>query len=73
MRLGNYCSNINMETMFVKIENSKTNEPDKFLLNLSQGLDLKSLNKHVALPNLSFCCKWGNIRQQYKNKSKKWI
>ena len=35
-------------------ENSKiTNEPHKIVLNLSQILDLKSSNKHVALRSLS--------------------
>ena len=33
----------------MNIENSKTNEPRKFLLILSQRLDLQSLDKHVAL------------------------
>ena len=31
-----------METLFMNTENSKTNEPDKFVLNLSQILDLRS-------------------------------
>ena len=31
-----------METIFMSTENSKTNEPDKFVLNLSQRLDLRS-------------------------------
>ena len=30
-------------------ENSKTNEPHKFVLNLQQRLDLRSSNEHVAL------------------------
>ena len=30
-------------------ENRKTGEPHKLALNLSQSLDLRSLNKHVAL------------------------
>ena len=38
-----------METIFMSTENSKTNEQYKFVLNLSQRLDLKSSNKHVAL------------------------
>ena len=42
-----------METIFMNTENSKTNEPYKFVLNLSKRLDLGSLNKHVALQNLS--------------------
>ena len=38
-----------METIFMNTESSKTNEPLKFVLNLSQRLDLKSSNKHIAL------------------------
>ena len=41
-----------METIFINTENSKTNEPRKFVLNMLQRLDLRSLNKHVALQNL---------------------
>ena len=37
----------------MEMENSKTNKPHKFVLNLSERLDLKSSNKHVALQNLS--------------------
>ena len=48
-------------------ENSKTNEPHKFVLNLSQRLDLRSSDKHVALQNLSIYYAWKNIRKQYKN------
>ena len=55
-------------------ENSKTNEPHKFVLNLLQSLGLnKRSNKHVALQNLSiyFTCK--SIRKQYKNNKLKII
>ena len=48
-------------------ENSKNNEPHKFVLNLSQILDLRSPNKHVPLQNLSIYYMWKNITQQYKN------
>ena len=41
-----------METIFMNMENDKTNEPRKFIVNLSQRLDLRSSNKHVALQNL---------------------
>ena len=54
-------------------ENSKTNEPQKFVLNLSHILDLKSSNKHVSLQNLSIYYTWENIRQQYKNRKLKEI
>ena len=36
-----------METIFMNTENSKTNEPHKFVLNLSQRLDIRKSNKHV--------------------------
>ena len=37
-----------METILMNTENSKTNEPHTFVLNLSQRLDLRSSNKHVG-------------------------
>ena len=67
MRLDNYCPNISMETIFMNLENSKTNEPQKFVLNLSQRIDLRSSNKHVILQNLSVYYTWKNIKQLYKN------
>ena len=51
-----------METMFMNMENSKTNEPHKFVLNLSQRLDLSGSEKHVALKNISIYYTWKNIR-----------
>ena len=48
-------------------ENSKTNKQHKFVLNLSQRLDLKSSNKHVFLENVSIYLTWKSIRQQDKN------
>ena len=54
-------------------ENSKTNEPHKFILNLSQRLDLRSSNKHVALQSLSTYYTWENMRKQYNNNKLKII
>ena len=48
-------------------ENSKTNEPHKFALNLSQRLDLRSSNKHNTLKNLSIYYTWKNMKKLYKN------
>ena len=48
-------------------------ELHKFVLNLSQGLELRSSNKHVALHNLSIYYTWKNIRKQYKNNKLKII
>ena len=56
-----------METIFMNMENSKMNETHKFVLNLSQRLDLRSSDKHVAPQNLSIYYRWKNIRKQYKN------
>ena len=48
-------------------ENNETNESHKFVLNMSQRLDLRSSDEHVALQNSSIYYKWKNIRKQYKN------
>ena len=58
MRLDSYCPNITMETILMNTENSKTNKPHKFVLNLQQRLDLESLNKYVALQGFSICYTW---------------
>ena len=47
-----------METLFMNTENIKTSEPHKIVLNLSQRLDLRSSDKHVALENLSVYYPW---------------
>ena len=56
-----------METIFMNTENIRANKPHKFVLNLSQRLDLRSSDKHVALENLYIYYTWKNIRKQYKN------
>ena len=55
-----------METIFMNNKNSKTNEPHKFVFNLSQIVELGSSNKSVALQNLSIYYTWKKIRKQYK-------
>ena len=62
-----------MEVIFMNTENSKTNEPHKFVLNLSQRLDLRSSDKHVALQKLSIYYTWKNVRKKYKNNKLKII
>ena len=42
-----------MGTISMNLENSKKIEPHKYVLNLSQILDLRSSNKHAALQKLS--------------------
>ena len=48
-------------------KNSKRNEPQEFVLNLPQRLDLRISDKHVALQNLSVHYTRKNIRQYYKH------
>ena len=54
-----------MKSIFMNTENSKTNEPNKFSLNLSQRLGLRSSDKHAPLQNLSIYYTWKNLRTLY--------
>ena len=49
MGLDNCCPNIIIEMKFMNTENREANESHKFVLNLSQRLYLRSLNKHIVL------------------------
>ena len=42
-----------METIFMNTENSKTNEPHRFKLDLADKLNLKNPKKNIALAKLS--------------------
>ena len=61
-----------METILM-MENIKTNEPHKSVLDLSQRLVLRSSSKLVTLQNSSICYTWKNIIKQYKNSKLKII
>ena len=56
-----------METVFMNTENSNTNESHKFRLMLADKLNLKDLNKNMALANLSIYYTWKNITSAYNN------
>ena len=43
------------------------NEPHKFVLNLSQTLDLRSSDKNATLQNLSICYTFKKVRKWYDN------
>ena len=64
-------SQLCMETIFMDLENSKTNEPHKCVLNLSQRLDLKSSNKHIALENFIHLLHVENIGKRIRTKKPK--
>ena len=51
----------------MKTENSKTNEPHKSRLFLSDKLNLKIPNKNIALGNLNIYYTWKNIKSAYNN------
>ena len=48
-------------------ENSKTNEPHRFKLDLADKLNLKNPNKNIALVNLSIYYTWKDIKTEYNN------
>ena len=45
-------------------ENSKTNEPHRFKLNLTDKLNLKNPKKNMGLANLSIYYTWKNIKSE---------
>ena len=48
-------------------ENSKTSNPHIPLFNLSDKINLKRSDKHVALSNISIYYTWKYIKKSYKN------
>ena len=48
-------------------ENSKTNEPHRFRLDLADKINLKNPKKNIALVNLSIYYTWENIKTEYNN------
>ena len=56
-----------METIFMNTKNSKTSEPRRFKLDLTDKINLKNLQKNMALANLSICYTWKNIKSEYNN------
>ena len=48
-------------------ENSKTNEPHRFILSLGDKVNLKDPSKNMALANLSTYYTWKNIKSAYSN------
>ena len=56
-----------METIFVNSQNSKTSEPHRFRLDLTDKLNLKDPKKNIALANLSIYYTRKNIKSEYNN------
>ena len=52
-----------MDTIFMNSENSKTSQSNRLLLNLSDKINLKRIDKYVALSNLNIYYTWKNIEK----------
>ena len=48
-------------------ENSKTPDPCRLLLNLTDKINLRRSDKYVALFNLSIYYTWKSMKKSYKN------
>ena len=62
-----------METIFMNTENSKTNEPHRFKLDLADMLNLKNPKKNMALVNLSIYYTWKSIKSEYNSINLKYL
>ena len=56
-----------MDTILKNSRNSKTSDPHRLLLNLTDKTNLKRSDKYVSLSNLSIYYTWKNIKTSYKN------
>ena len=56
-----------METIFMNSENSKTSDPHRLLLSLTDKINLNSSDTYFALSNLGIYYTWKNIKNLYKN------
>ena len=56
-----------MNTIFMNSKNSKTSDPHRLLLNLTDKIDLRRKDKYIALSNLSIYYTWKNVKKSYMN------
>ena len=56
-----------MNTIFMNSKNSKTSDPHRLLLNLTNIIDLRRKDKYIVLSNLSIYYTWKNIQKSFKN------
>ena len=55
-----------MSTIFMNSKNSKTSDPHRLLLKLTDKINLKRSDKYVALSSLSMYSTWKNIKSQIR-------
>ena len=49
-------------------ENSKTSDPQRLLLNITDKIDLRRKDQYIDLSNLSIYYTWKNIKKSYIQK-----
>ena len=59
--------NTKMSTMFMNSENSKTSDPHRLLLNLTDKIELRRKDTYTASSTVSISYTWKNIKESYKN------
>ena len=53
-----------MDNIFINSGNSKTSDPHRLLLNISDKVNFKRSDKYVALSNLALIEKYKNVIQK---------
>ena len=56
-----------MNTTFINSKNSKTSDPHRLLISLTDKIDLRIKDKYIALSNLSIYYTWKNIKSSQKS------
>ena len=56
-----------MNTIFMNSKSSKTSDPRRLLLNLTDKIELRRKDQYTALSNLSIYYAWKNFKKCYKN------
>ena len=56
-----------MNTIFMNSRNSKTYDPHRILLKLTNKIDFRRKDKYITLSNLSIYYTWKNIKKDYKS------
>ena len=54
-----------MNAIFKNSRNSKTSDPHRLLLNLTDKINLRRKDKYIALSNLSIYYTWKNVKNSY--------
>ena len=50
-----------MNTIFINSENSRTSDPHRLLLNLTDKIDLIRKDEYISISNLTIYYTWKNI------------